>query len=189
MMERLYEAVDAYFECHPGEADLRPRLQPARRGDPSLLHRASYPYHWTASAWMVDPRHEVVLLLLHPKLQRWLQPGGHADGNDDLPRVALKEAREETGIVSLRLASDEIFDLDVHPIPPRGQEPAHFHMDARYFITADCDAPLDPGREAIPVSWVEIGSLLDAEDAGLKRMAEKTVARGGDAATAARTAR
>jgi 8-oxo-dGTP pyrophosphatase MutT (NUDIX family) len=189
MMEKLYEAVDAYFVRHPDESDLRPRLQPARRGDPSLLLRTSYSYHWTASAWIVDARHELVVLLLHPKLQRWLQPGGHADGNDDLPRVALKEAREETGIMSLGLASDEIFDLDVHPIPARGQEPAHFHMDARYFITADRDAPLDPAREAIPVSWVAIRSLLDAEDAGLRRMAAKTVARGGDAATAARTAR
>lgn len=177
MIEKLYEALDAYFDRHPGEADLRRRLEPALRGGRSLLHRTSLPYHWTASAWIVDARHQVVLLLLHPKLQRWLQPGGHADGDGDLPWVALKEAREETGIGSLRLDSNEIFDLDVTPIPARGQEPAHFHVDARYFITADRDAPLDASREAIPVSWVGIESLLDAEDAGLKRMAVKTLAR------------
>lgn len=177
MIENLYEAVDAYFERHPGEAYLRPRLEPVRRGGQSLLRRTSIPYHWTASAWIVDARHHVVLLLLHPKLQRWLQPGGHADGDGDLPRVAVKEAREETGIGALRLDSDEIFDLDITPISARGQEPAHFHVDARYFITADRDAPLDPSREAIPISWVGIDSLLDAEDAGLKRMATKTLAR------------
>ncbi len=178
MTEKLYEAVDSYCERHPGEVGLRARLEPARRAGPSVLHRTAFPDHWTASAWIVDPRHEVVLLLLHPKLQRWLQPGGHADGNGDLPRVALREAREETGIGSLRLDSEEIFDLDVHPIPARGKEPAHFHLDARYFMTADRDAPLDPEREAIPISWVGIESLLDAEDVGLQRMAAKTLARG-----------
>jgi 8-oxo-dGTP pyrophosphatase MutT (NUDIX family) len=177
MIEQIHQAVDAYFERHPGEADLRPRLEPARRGGQSLLHRTSLPYHWTASAWIVDARHQEVLLLMHPKLGRWLQPGGHADGDGDLPRVAVKEAREETGIAALRLDSDEIFDLDVTPIPARGPEPAHFHVDARYLIGADRDAPLDPSREAISVSWVRIDSLLDAEDAGLRRMAAKTLAR------------
>jgi 8-oxo-dGTP pyrophosphatase MutT (NUDIX family) len=177
MTEKLYEAVNAYFKRHPEEAGVRSRLEPARRKGRSVLHRTALPDHWTASAWIVDPRHQVVLLLLHPKLRRWLQPGGHADGDGDLPQVALKEAREETGIVSLRLDTDEIFDLDVHPIPARGQEPAHFHMDARYFITANRDAPLDPSREAILVSWVGIESLLDADDAGLQRMAAKTLAR------------
>ena len=177
MIEKLYEAVDAYLERHPGEADLRPRLEPALRGGRSLLSRTSLPYHWTASAWIVDPRHQVVLLLLHPKLQRWLQPGGHADGDSDLRRVALKEAREETGIGSLRSDSDEIFDLDVTPIPACGQEPAHLHVDARYFISADREAPLASSREAISVSWVSIDSLLDAKDAGLQRMAAKTLAR------------
>ncbi len=125
---------------------------------PDALDRSCRHGHFTASAAVVDPDRSHVLLLLHRKLGRWLQPGGHADGDNDLARVALREATEETGLPGLRVVGGPI-DLDVHPIPARPGEPEHLHLDVRYLIEAPVlDVP--PGNhESIALRWV---SLEDA---------------------------
>jgi ADP-ribose pyrophosphatase YjhB (NUDIX family) len=87
--------------------------------------------HFTGSAWLVSADGERVLLTHHRKLGRWLQLGGHADGEGDLAAVALREAEEESGLSRL-LVEPEIFDLDRHLIPARGSEPAHWHYDVRF---------------------------------------------------------
>ena len=68
-----------------------------------------------------------MLLTQHAKLGRWLQLGGHSDGDPDTLEVALREAREESRL-EVRAVDENIFDLDVHLIPVRGDEPAHYHM-------------------------------------------------------------
>ena len=78
--------------------------------------------HFTGSAWLVSGDGARVLLTHHRKLGRWLQLGGHADGDTDLRRVALREAEEESGLHGLAVESG-IFDLDRHRIPARGDEP------------------------------------------------------------------
>ncbi len=91
--------------------------------------------HLTGSALVMDDASGKVLLLHHAKLQRWLQPGGHADGEGDLGAVALREATEETGLQGLELMRPAI-DLDIHVIPARGSEPEHLHLDVRYLVLA-----------------------------------------------------
>ncbi|MCX6956055.1 MAG: NUDIX domain-containing protein, partial [Verrucomicrobia bacterium] len=78
------------------------------------LLRSCMPGHLTGSAWIVSPDRTRTLLTHHHKLDKWLQLGGHADGDGDLLAVALREAREESGLVNVRAASTEIFDLDRH---------------------------------------------------------------------------
>ena len=90
--------------------------------DPFLRQRLAG--HFTGSAWVVSADGARTLLTHHRKLDRWLQPGGHADGDVDLAGVALREAQEETGVAGLRLEDGAIFDLDRHWIPMRGQVPA-----------------------------------------------------------------
>ena len=110
--------------------------------------------HLTASAVVVSAAGDRVLLLHHRKLGRWLQPGGHAEpGEGDAERIALREAWEETGIPGLVLhpSAPRPLDVDVHPIPARGDEPAHRHLDLRYLVVAPrtgCRAspPRRPGR-------------------------------------------
>ena len=133
--------------------------------------------HLTASAWVILPEKQQVLLMHHTKLDRWLQPGGHADGDENLAGVALREAHEESGLCSLRLLSNEIFDVDVHTIPARKQEPEHLHFDIRYLVTADSSEQLNPDKRESKgfawVPWYEAPALVKGE-ASITRMLNKT---------------
>ena len=86
---------------------------------PDCLARSCVPGHLTGSAWVVTPDRSRTLLTHHLKLDKWLQLGGHADGDGDLLAVALREAREESGLTRIRALSADVFDLDRHWIPPR----------------------------------------------------------------------
>ena len=130
--------------------------------------------HLTGSAVVVSAAGDRVLLLHHRKLDRWLQPGGHAEpGERDPEAIALREAREETGIQGLRLhpAAPRPLDVDVHPIPARGDEPAHRHLDLRYLVVAPDDASPRPApAEARVVRWFGWTALATLDlDPGLRR--------------------
>jgi 8-oxo-dGTP pyrophosphatase MutT (NUDIX family) len=143
------------------------------------LSRTCAPGHLTGSAWIVDAPRSRVLLTHHRKLGRWLQPGGHADGDPDLRAVALREAREETGVTQLKFVSSAVFDVDRHWIPPRGDTPGHWHHDLRFLIEADPAEPLVISDESHDLAWVELSrvSALNPEDSML-RMVQKTIGRG-----------
>jgi 8-oxo-dGTP pyrophosphatase MutT (NUDIX family) len=137
--------------------------------------RALAPGHVTASAWIVDPNRVQAVLLHHRKLERWLQLGGHVDGDPDVRRAALREAREESGLRTLRLISENIYDVDVHRIPARGSEPEHDHYDLRFALEADPREPLVRNEEAHDVRWVALSDLETyAIDDSVRRLASKT---------------
>ncbi|KRG70959.1 NUDIX hydrolase [Pseudoxanthomonas dokdonensis] len=134
--------------------------------------------HLTGSAWLVSADGKRLLLTHHRKLQRWLQLGGHADGDCDMAQVALKEAREESGLPDLALESDAIFDLDRHWIPERAEVPGHWHYDVRYVIRAGSDERFVVSEESLQLAWREIPPLLDDADPSMARMAGKWLQRG-----------
>mgnify|MGYP000296601321 CR=1 FL=1 len=84
--------------------------------NPECFFREHWPIHVTGSAWVVNPSRSHVLLLHHRKHDQWFQPGGHADGDADILRVALRETAEETGLDAshIRLVDSRVFDVDVH---------------------------------------------------------------------------
>lgn len=137
---------------------------------PDALLRTCAPGHFTGSALVVDPTTGRLLVLHHTKLQRWLQPGGHADGDANLAAVALREAAEETGIDGLRVALPAI-DLDIHLVsPPR--EPAHHHYDVRFLVLAPPGARVSGNHESTALRWVALDELAGLGcDPGLVRMA------------------
>jgi len=142
---------------------------------PDHLWRTCLRGHLTGSAWILSADRSKVLLTHHHKLDRWLQLGGHADGDPDMVSVALREASEESGLTNLRVASGELFDFDRHEIPARGDEPAHWHFDFRFVIEADPAEPLMISSESKDLAWVEIGRVtsLNPEEL-MARMVRKT---------------
>ncbi|MEA2690050.1 MAG: hypothetical protein QOD51_2657 [Candidatus Eremiobacteraeota bacterium] len=131
--------------------------------------------HVTASAWIVDPSRTRALLTHHRKLGKWLQLGGHVDGDTDVRRAALREAREESGLRSLRFVCGGIYDVDVHAIPARPGEPAHDHYDVRFALEADPAEPLVVNEESNELAWVPIVVLASyGADESVLRLAVKT---------------
>ncbi|WP_421825941.1 NUDIX hydrolase [Larkinella sp.] len=111
--------------------------------------------HVTGSAWIVSPDRRQVVLLHHAKLDRWFQPGGHADGDPDLLGVALREAEEETGLHTIKVVSPAIYDVDVHTIPASASEPEHLHYDIRFLLEATTDQPFVQTAETKGGRWVK----------------------------------
>jgi|SRR5690606_14255336 len=130
--------------------------------------------HFTASAWLADRSGSRVLLTHHRKLGRWLQPGGHADGDRDLARVALREAEEESGLRGLRV-EPAIFDLDRHWIPEHRGEPGHWHYDVRYVVWAEGGEEFVVSAESLALAWRDIDAVAadPGADPSLRRMARQ----------------
>lgn len=142
---------------------------------PECFERSLQVGHITGSAWIVNPPRTHALLIHHRKLERWLQPGGHADGDPDVLRVALREAHEESGLEQLRPLSGAIFDVDIHTIPARGPEPQHLHYDVRFLLEADDAAPLLISRESRALAWAELERITEyTDEESVLRMVAKT---------------
>lgn len=156
---------------------------------PDALHRSDVVAHLTGSALVLDPADGRFVVLHHRKLDKWLQPGGHADGDGDLAAVALKEAAEETGLAGLVVRRPAV-DLDVHEVRPPG-EPPHHHLDLRFVVLAppgSAAAGPPPGNhESHAVRWVTEADLdglgVDESVRRLVRQGLAAVAADGSAAT------
>ena len=142
----------------------------------SLADRTTAPGHLTGSALVVDAAGERVVVLLHTKLRRWLQPGGHADGDHELAGVALKEATEETGIEGLRVLVPAV-DLDVHEVDHGDDLGLHLHLDLRFVVVAPEDARIRGNHESLDLRWVDLDELVElADEEGLVRLARAGLA-------------
>jgi 8-oxo-dGTP pyrophosphatase MutT (NUDIX family) len=142
------------------------------------LERSCVPGHLTGSGWLVDRTGRRVLLTHHRKLNKWLQLGGHADGDGDLARVALREAEEESGLGDLAV-EPAIFDLDRHMIPARGNEPAHWHYDVRFVVRATGSEAFTLSDESHALAWRAIADIAadSSVDESVRRMAHKWLER------------
>jgi len=139
---QLCEALDLYQPANQHEvADVR-RIR-AASSNADIFSRSSL-LHATGSALVVHPPSGRVLLRWHPRMQRWMQVGGHFDPAETDPlQVAIREAHEETGLRDLVAlpAHDRPLQIVIVPVPEHGDEPAHEHADFRYvFVTNQPDA-------------------------------------------------
>ncbi|WP_425490055.1 NUDIX hydrolase [Dyella telluris] len=177
-MTELLQQFLAYARQWPNETDTSCFVQQLEAGVHGFV-RENLEGHFTGSAWLVSADGERVLLTHHKKLERWLQLGGHADGDIDLSRVALREAEEESGLAGLSVEPTP-FDLDRHRIPARGQEPEHWHYDVRYVVRAGASESFEVSEESHALAWRSIREIAadPAGDESLRRMAGKWLLRG-----------
>jgi 8-oxo-dGTP pyrophosphatase MutT (NUDIX family) len=161
-----------YAEAYPQERHVAQQIADLVEQHADCCHRACRPGHLTGSAWVVSRDRQRVALVHHRKLGRWLQPGGHADGDLDIAGVAWREAREELGLAGLQLVPDDRaipLDIDVHVIPARYDaqghlvDDAHEHHDLRFLFIAT-DEQLVVSDESHDVRWFAIDELHHTTD-------------------------
>jgi 8-oxo-dGTP pyrophosphatase MutT (NUDIX family) len=156
--------VRSFLAVHPADAHLRSQLAG----------------HLTGSGFVLDPARARLLLLHHVHLDRWLQPGGHSEGELAPRAIALREIEEETGLRPEDLSpfpDESILDVDVHPIPanPKKAEPAHVHLDLRYGFVAREGAQPRISEESHALRWVAFDELfaMEGTDESVRRAASK----------------
>ncbi|MFN8614212.1 MAG: NUDIX hydrolase [Vulcanimicrobiota bacterium] len=161
--ENLWVRDNSPWALH--EKDSLRRMRDFLASSAEVFQRSHPPGHFTGSALVCDPRLGQVALTHHRKLDKWLQFGGHADGDENLARVALREAEEESGLARLRYLDFEEalgcphhpvpFDLDIHQIPARGQDPAHLHYDVRFLVMSELEN-LQINEESNQLGWFSL---------------------------------
>ena len=164
------------------ESEHLKRMQRLLVDTPAPFSRGQFdPGHFTASAFVLCPRREKLLLIFHDKLERWLQPGGHIDPEDHtIEAAALRELREETGLKrsDVQVSPHSMLDVDVHVIPPNPKkgEPAHSHFDIRVLFYAKIEWA-EAGSDARAVKWVPLARIHEIEtDESVLRAVRKITA-------------
>ncbi|MEZ4215665.1 MAG: NUDIX hydrolase [Myxococcota bacterium] len=174
----LLAMLRRYATLHPDEEGVRRALALVER-TATCFERSCLPGHVTSSAWIASEDGARFLLTHHRKLDRWLQLGGHTDGDPDVVASALREAREESGMEEFELVAgaggDALVDVDVHDIPAFGGEPAHEHHDVRVVLVARDGRAPRASAESIDVRWFGWNELagLARGDESLLRLARK----------------
>ncbi len=159
--EPILQLLQRYLSRFPEERVATDHLRQFVRANTDCFERSCVDGHITASAWIVSHDHSRILLTHHRKLGVWLQLGGHADGDPDTERVALTEAREESGMQAFSFMPDadgmQVLDLDVHRIPARDRDPEHLHLDVNYLLVAAAGQPLVISDESTDLAWFDWG--------------------------------
>lgn len=140
---------------------------------PDAYQRTHLPCHITGSAWIINDAFDEALLVQHAKLDKWVQPGGHADGDENILAVALREAQEETGILHFEI-TPTVFDIDIHTIPARKDFPEHEHYDIRFLMKPLPNQSIGVSEESLDVKWVAFTHLENyTKERSVLRMKDK----------------
>jgi len=174
--QKLLTLIDDYATRHPEELAVVERFRTFIRQHERCFERDCWAGHITGSVWLVNGTGSHVLLTHHRKLGRWLQLGGHSDGEPDTLAAAKREAREESGLEVDALDAG-IFDLDVHEIPARKSDPAHYHYDVRFLFSARGET-FYVSDESLDLAWVPVHELdAYSTEESVLRMGRKWQAR------------
>ena len=163
----IREAIRDYIPFNEQEAADKALILGFLAGNDDAFYRTNLIAHMTASAWVVNPARDKVLMVYHKIYDSWSWTGGHADGDEDLARVALREVREETGVKSARLLSTEIFSLESLTVDGHEKHgayvPSHLHLNVTYLLEADDSDPLTLCEEENSgVRWFGLDEALEA---------------------------
>lgn len=163
----IYEQIKAYRPWNEQERQDQAVILAFLDKNPDAFYRTNLLAHMTASAWVVNPQRSKALMVYHRLYDSWSWTGGHADGEEDLLAVALREVREETGVQRLRPVTEEIYSLEVLTVDgheKRGQYvPSHLHLNLTYLLEAEEEQPLRVCEaENSGVAWFSLADALAA---------------------------
>ena len=163
----IYEQIKAYRPWNEQERQDQVLILDFLRKNPDAFYRTNLLAHMTASAWVVNPQRSKVLMVYHRLYDSWSWAGGHADGEEDLLAVALREVREETGVQRLRPVTEEIYSLEVLTVDGHEKHgryvPSHLHLNVTYLLEAEEDQPLRVCEaENSGVAWFSLADALAA---------------------------
>ena len=130
----LQQLLQNYSSIYPKEQITKERMLEFLKHCPDCFDRSCHLGHFTASSWLLNHDCSKFLLMYHAKFNKWCQLGGHCDGNDNVLEVAIKEAKEESGITNIIPVLNNIFDLDILIVPKFKQEPVHYHFDITFLL-------------------------------------------------------
>ncbi len=169
----LIQLLDSYL---PSEEEIlfKKEMLDFVKTNKNCFNRSLEIGHVTASCWLLNTDKSKALLMHHKKLDRWLQLGGHCDGNPDTLAVAVKEAQEESGIFHIRPLSTDIFDIDIHLIPGNGLTKPHYHYDVRFLLQTISNDSFTKNEESKALLWISKDEKkLPTEDPSVTRLFHK----------------
>ena len=160
----LIEALEEYQPWNEQEERDRAELLRRLKSGEELYSRENLSAHLTASAWVVSPDRQRVLLAYHNLYDSWAWLGGHADGDRDLLAVALRETMEESGLTEVQPVTPDIYSVEILTVDGHEKRgiyvPSHLHLNVTYLLEADPAAPVRcRPEENSRVGWF---SLTDA---------------------------
>ena len=163
----IYEQIKKYRPWNEQERQDQAVMLAFLEKNPDAFYRTNLLAHMTASAWVVNPQRSKVLMVYHRLYDSWSWAGGHADGEEDLLAVALREVREETGVQRLRPVTEEIYSLEVLTVDGHEKHgryvPSHLHLNVTYLLEAEEDQPLRVCEaENSGVAWFSLADALSA---------------------------
>lgn len=174
----LLEKLRRHHGADDHEEEMRSEIIAFVEQHTDCFERSLFSGHITGSAMILDDSRTRTLLTHHHILDKWLQLGGHSDGDPDTLAVALREAVEESGLTSIVPEHDAIFDVDLHQIPARKNEPKHIHYDIRFLFTANSNETLRITSESKDLAWIPLDKVQDyTEEESVLRMVRKITAR------------
>lgn len=172
----LLALLEAYKPAG-SETHCKQRMIDFIKTNPDCFERSLAIGHITASAWLLNKNGDKALLMHHMKLNRWVQLGGHCDGESDVLAVAIKEAQEESGINGVEAVSPAIFDIDIHRIPANSREQEHDHYDVRFLLRVTTDEQVVQNNESKELRWVgKNPEELPTQEESVARLFRKWVA-------------
>ena len=163
----IYEQIKNYRPWNEQERQDQALILAFLDKNPDAFYRTNLLAHMTASAWVVNPERTKTLMVYHRLYDSWSWAGGHADGEEDLLAVALREVREETGVQRLRPVTEEIYSLEVLTVDGHEKHghyvPSHLHLNLTYLLEAEEDQPLRICEaENTGVAWFSLTDALSA---------------------------
>ncbi len=173
------DTLDLFQKYHctdPKEQIFKTQTEDLVHTFPDFYDRNLLPGHLTGSAWIVNEATDKALLVHHRKLNQWMQPGGHAEPTDkSIYHTACRELEEETGIKITKKITAEIFDIDIHIFPARGDMPQHAHYDIRFCFVIAEDTALSISSESKDLQWFSLEQIKEmTQEESILRMVRKT---------------